>query len=139
MQPRIEVSENQVVSDQPTSPVTSTMLSDCVQACVECQLACTACTDASLADDHVADMRRCIRVGLDCAEICGLTSRMLIRFVNSDVALLRAQLATCARACVTCEAECRARTSIHGDACAAACARCYETCRNLLRQLAATN
>jgi hypothetical protein len=34
----------------------------CIDACVECAQACTACADACLSEEHVGELRRCIRL-----------------------------------------------------------------------------
>lgn len=55
------------------------VLAACIDACVDCAQTCTACADACLAEDMVADLRRCIRTNLDCADICEVTGRVLSR------------------------------------------------------------
>jgi len=40
-------------------------LAACIDACFECAQACTACADACLAEDMVAEMRRCITTDLN--------------------------------------------------------------------------
>src|SRR4029078_9113149 len=41
---------------------------------------CTACADACLAEQMVEDLRPCIRLNLDCADICNVTGRIATRF-----------------------------------------------------------
>lgn len=48
-------------------------LVDCIEACFECGQTCTACADACLAEDMVAELRTCIRLNLDCADLCVTT------------------------------------------------------------------
>src|SRR5690554_5492529 len=45
---------------------------------MECAQACTACADACLSEDMVAELTKCIRTNLDCADLCettGIVSR----------------------------------------------------------------
>lgn len=36
-------------------------LTECIQACFECAHTCTACADASLSENMVAELAKCIR------------------------------------------------------------------------------
>ena len=60
-----------------------------------CSLFCTSCADACLAERM--DMSACIRLDLDCADICAATARLLLRRTGGDVGVLRAQVETCIR------------------------------------------
>ena len=42
----------------------------CIEACFDCGQSCVACADACLAEDMVTDLRQCIRLNLDCADVC---------------------------------------------------------------------
>lgn len=53
-------------------------LADCIAGCFQCAQTCTACADACLAEDMVADLAACIRTDLDCADICAATGTILI-------------------------------------------------------------
>jgi hypothetical protein len=126
-----------MISTSPNRPpVDRTALAACIAACLECAQACTSCADACLGEQHVMDLRRCIRLNQDCADICAATARVLSRLIESDVAVTRAQLESCARACATCGAECHRHTSHeHCKVCAEICQRCDEQCRGVLRAL----
>src|SRR5206468_12075580 len=63
-------------------------LARCIEACVECSQACTACADACLSEPTIADLTKCIRSNLDCADICDTTGRVLSRHTGT-VAPLR--------------------------------------------------
>jgi hypothetical protein len=101
-----------------------------VQAAAECAFACTACADACLEEDDPAELRRCIRLNLDCAEICTLTGRLIARPGPQDPDLLRTQLEACATACRACAAECEAHAEHmeHCRICAESCRACAEAC-----------
>jgi hypothetical protein len=117
-----------------------TALADCIAACLECEQACTSCADACLGEKQVLDLRRCIRLNQDCADICAATARVMSRFFESDAAMTLAQLEACARACATCGAECHRHESHHEHCkvCADACRRCEEQCRSALRACGGT-
>lgn len=80
-------------------------------------------------------MVACIRLDLDCADVCTATSRVLSRQTACDTQVTRAVLEACATACRRCGDEC----STHGEAgmehcrvCAEAFRRCERACRALL-------
>ena len=50
-----------------------------VDALIACSQACTACADACLSEQNVADLAKCIRGNLDCADVCSTTARVLSR------------------------------------------------------------
>ena len=108
-------------------------LAGCVDACNECAQVCTACADACLGEQMVEEMRHCITMDLNCADICGATARVLSRQTSYDAAMTRAALTACAEACRLCGDECEQHEAMeHCRICAAACRRCEEACRRLL-------
>jgi hypothetical protein len=113
-------------------------LRDCLAACHECAATCTACADACLSEDQVQMLRRCIRLNLDCADICAATGSVLARQTQPDLALLRAQLQACATACRSCGDECsrHAQHHEHCRVCAESCRRCADACDRLLKAVA---
>ena len=44
-------------------------LTACIEACFECVWGCTACADACLSGDMVAELTRCLRTNADCADV----------------------------------------------------------------------
>lgn len=121
-----------------TTPVAPTFdrdpLARCIDACFDCAQACTTCADACLAEESVADLRRCIRLNLDCADICEATGRALSRQTEGDVATLKALLEACAQSCQVCGEECEGHAEHHRHCrvCADACRSCEESCKQLL-------
>jgi hypothetical protein len=101
-----------------------------VQAAAECAFTCTTCADACLEEDDPAAQRKCIRLNLDCAEICSVTAKLIARPGAQDQGLLRAQLDACATACRACADECdeHADHMEHCRICAEACRACAEAC-----------
>ena len=110
------------------------LLAHCIEACVDCAQACTACADACLGEDMVAELTSCIRIDLDCADVCETTGRVLSRQTGYDAELTRAVLLACAQACRSCGDECERHASMHEHCkvCAEACRRCEQACRAVL-------
>jgi hypothetical protein len=109
-------------------------LARCIEACFECSQTCTSCADACLSEEQVVELRKCIRLNLDCADICEVTGRVLSRQTEYDAPTSKAQLQTCQEACATCAEECErhAERHEHCRVCAEACRRCEGACRELL-------
>lgn len=95
-----------------------------------CSLFCTSCADACVAE--AMEMRDCIRTCLDCADVCTAAARLAVRRSSQDIAMLRAQLGTCLRACELCAAECERHDHEHCRLCAVMCRECAEDCRAAL-------
>lgn len=108
-----------------------------VDALVECAQACTACADACLGEEMVADLRTCIRTNLDCADSCGTVSRILSRQTGGDATVTRAHLEACVVACRACGDQCEKHAGMHEHCrvCAEACRACEQVCRELLATL----
>lgn len=112
-------------------------LADCIAACFECAQTCTACADACLAESSVSELTQCIRLDLDCADVCETTGRVLSRQTGSNDEVIRALLETCRSACRSCAEECEGHASMHDHCklCAEACRRCEKACDELLSAL----
>lgn len=108
-----------------------------VTAAAECSYVCTACADACLEESDPAELRKCIRLNLDCAEITALTARLISRPGEQDRAVLRAQLEACAKSCRACAEECdqHAEAMAHCRVCAESCRRCADACDAMLTAL----
>jgi hypothetical protein len=103
-------------------------LGDAVHHMMYCAKMCRSCADASLMEDM--DMRQCIRLCLDCADICDATANIGLRHTGSDDQTLREALELCARLCDACAAECERHPYEHCKLCAQMCRECGEDCRN---------
>jgi hypothetical protein len=110
------------------------LLGSCIEASVDCAQSCTACADACLSEDDVADLRKCIRTCLDCADVCATTARVLSRHTGYDANLTRAVVAACTTACAACIDECRrhADQCAHCRVCADVCQTCHQRCQETL-------
>jgi hypothetical protein len=117
------------------------VLARCLDECDVCQTTCTICADASLAEEDVATMVRCIRLCLDCADACNATSRIVSRQTEPDTVTQRTVVAACVAACRACAAECE-RHAQHHEHCrlsAEECRRCERACEDLLAALPAAD
>ncbi|MEU6072928.1 four-helix bundle copper-binding protein [Micromonospora sp. NPDC047074] len=105
-----------------------------IEALNTCAQACTACADACLSEDMVAELAKCVRTNLDCADICTTTSRVLSRHTGYDANISRSLLEACAAACRACGDECARHAAMHEHCrvCADACRACERACRDLL-------
>ncbi|WP_043497087.1 four-helix bundle copper-binding protein [Georgenia sp. SUBG003] len=110
------------------------LLARTVEALVTCSQTCTACADACLSEDMVAELRKCIRTNLDCADICDTTARVLSRHTGYDANITRSLLQACVQACRSCGDECEAHAEHHEHCrfCAEACRACEKACDELL-------
>lgn len=107
----------------------------CIEACGECAQVCRICADACLGEEMVADLVRCIRTDLDCADLCEATQGVLVRRGKDDDGFVKAVLQACAEACARCADECEKHEHEHCRLCAEACRRCENACRELLAAL----
>lgn len=109
-------------------------LARCIEECFACAQSCTSCADACLSEDMVAELRKCIRLNQDCADICIATGRVLTRQTEYDAPTSKAILQACREACATCGEECSKHADMHEHCriCAEACKRCQDACDELL-------
>ena len=107
----------------------------CIRAAAECALVCTACADACLSEPTVARLTDCIRLNLECGEICRLVARLLARPGRQDRESLERALDACSRACRACAEVCRRHDHEHCRICADTCAACAEACEAMVPAL----
>ena len=106
----------------------------CIEECLDCSASCTACADASLGESELAELRRCIRLNLDCADACETTGRIVTRQTSPDRRVIRAIVEACAVACFACAEECERHAAHHEHCrvCATVCRRCKQACDDLV-------
>ena len=109
-------------------------LAAAIDTLIACSQACTACADACLSESMVAELTKCIRTNLDCADVCATTARVLSRHTGYDANISRSLLEACATACKSCGDECETHAGMHEHCriCAEACRACERACRDLL-------
>jgi hypothetical protein len=104
-------------------------LSDCVQAC-------TADVDADLSEPDLTEMVTCIRLCLDCIDVCTAAVGVISRLAEYDASVTRPLLEACVAIGKSCGAECERHGAHHEHCriCAEACRRCEQACRELLAE-----
>jgi hypothetical protein len=114
-------------ADAGTLAATIDALSDCAQACA-------ADADADLSEQNLAEMVKCIRLCLDCVDVCTPTLAVVSRQRDHDPAVTKPLLQACVATCKSCGYEC-ARHAPHYEhcrVCEQVCHRCEQACRELL-------
>ena len=121
----------------PSLAVDAGLLAAAIDAAGDCAQACAADTDADLSEPNLAEMVTCIRLCLDCTDICTATAAVLSRPAELDLSATRLLVAACAAICQSCGDECERHAHMpHCRVCAEACRRCERACRELLNALA---
>lgn len=112
-------------------------LIDAIEASYACAQACTSCADACLAEEMVAQLRQCIRLNLDCADVCDTVATLGTRRTGSNEEVIRKMLDTCITACRICGEECLRHADRHEHCrlCAESCRACEAACRSALRSM----
>lgn len=98
-----------------------------LMALSQCAIACSYCAAACLDEQDVHMLTRCIKLDMDCAEVCTVTAS----FVARGSAHAQHLLKECAEICEACAVECEkhaAHGMEHCRACAEACRKCAEAC-----------
>lgn len=110
------------------------LLVRCIEACHDCAESCTQCADDCLGEEGVEELTTCIRLNLDCADVCAATGRVVSRQTGSDANVTSAVLLACIASCRSCGEECErhAQHMEHCKVCAEECRRCEQACQELL-------
>jgi hypothetical protein len=111
----------------------------CIEACYDCAQTCTVCADACLGEEMVGELRQCIRLDLDCADVCAATGQIASRRTGANELIVKRMIETCAEACRLCAEECEKHRSMeHCRICAESCRRCEEACREASGEIRTT-
>lgn len=118
---------------------TNDALIRCVEECYACASVCVACADACLGEDMVKQLTQCIRLNLDCADICAATGSLATRRTGSNEEIIKLMLQACAAACRACGDECERHAGHHEHCqiCAQSCRRCEQSCQEALHSMIA--
>ena len=118
----------------PASGLDVSVLAAAIDALTDCTQACTADVDADLGEQDLAEMVKCIRLCLDCVDVCTATAGVVSRLAEYDPNVLRPLLEACVAICKSCGDECERHAPHfqHCRICAEACRRCERACRELL-------
>ena len=113
----------------------------CINDCFACAQTCISCADACLAEPMVEALRQCIRLNLDCADICNATGALASRRTGSNEEVLRHTIELCALACTRCAEECdkHADRHEHCKVCAQSCRECADSCRIATRAVGSSH
>ena len=128
----------QLLDTYPTGfPVDDDLLAATIDALSDCAQACTADVDADLSEQDLTDMVLCIRLCLECTDICTATVGVISRPALYDADVIRPLLEACVASCKSCGDECERHAPMHRHCrvCAEACRRCEQACRDLLAAL----
>ena len=99
------------------------VLAECAGLCYQCAVAC-------LGEDDIKGLSKCIKLDIDCAEICQSASA----FVSRDSDHAKHLLKECAEICRRCAEECMKHSHmVHCNKCSHACLICAEACENSLQ------
>src|SRR3982074_3959796 len=77
-----------------------------IAALSTCAQACDADTDADLSEPNLAEMVTCIRLCLNCKDVCTATVAVMSRPAQSDASVTRPLLEACVAICKSCGDEC---------------------------------
>ena len=110
------------------------VLAATIDALSDCAQACTADIDADLSEQDLAEMVKCIRLCLDCLDVCTAAIGVTSRLAEYDANVIRPMLEACVAICKSCGDECErhAQHHAHCRVCAEACRRCEQACREFL-------
>ena len=89
------------------------MLAAVIDALTDCAQACTADVSADLSEPQLAEMVTCIRLCLDCADICAASAGVVSRQAAYDPGVVRPLLEACAASCRSCGDECEHHAAHH--------------------------
>jgi hypothetical protein len=113
----------------------------CIEECFECTQTCISCADACLAENSANELKQCIRLNLDCANVCDATGALASRRTGSNQAVLQSALDLCALACRTCAEECErhAQKHEHCRICAESCRSCETACERAIQEVGSSS
>lgn len=109
----------------------------CIEECYDCAQVCTSCADACLGESMVQHLTLCIRLNLDCADICAVMGSVATRRTGSNDEVLRCMLETCIAACRLSGDECERHAAQHEHCaiCADSCRRCEQACQQAVHSM----
>ena len=117
-----------------TVNVDAGLLAATIDALNDCAQACTADIDADLSEQNVTEMVKCIRLCLNCVDVCTATAGVTSRQAEYDANVSRPLLEACVAICKSCGDECARHAGMHEHCriCADACRRCEQACQELV-------
>ncbi|MFM7028083.1 MAG: four-helix bundle copper-binding protein [Chakrabartia sp.] len=112
----------------------SPALAHAVAEAMTCAAICLGCADACLSEEDPARLAHCIRLDLDCADICTAFVHLAMREPGGRSPRFDDLIRHCAEACEACADECDQHADMHAHCviCARSCRKCAEACRAVL-------
>ncbi|POP41525.1 four-helix bundle copper-binding protein [Superficieibacter electus] len=101
----------------------------CIETCYLCAVACDNCAASCLEEESLEMMRTCIKLDIQCANICRFAAQSMT--LNSDSTYVQELCRLCADVCQKCGDECATHEHEHCQDCSRACHRCAEQCRKM--------
>lgn len=121
------------------STAESTQLETCIEVLNRCRAVCDDCGTSRLANaTHGAAALRCLRLIVQCAELCRDTAALLACAHEIDAATLRNHVRSCSVACERCRREIDRAGFVWAEDCIDACSRAATACATLLPTLPLT-
>src|SRR5665647_3711750 len=100
-----------------------------IDALNNCTTACNHCTTSCLDEQDIQKLSKCIKLNIDCAQVCSLTASLLARGSDHGKYLIN----ECVEICNACAEECEKHSHMeHCKNCAEACRQCATECSNTL-------
>ena len=96
----------------------------------ECQTKCKECFNACLEEKCLDAMRKCLKLTVECANICEITASSIVYEGDFRPEVL----GLCIRACEECRIECSSHNCLYCAECAALCTECIEACRKYINE-----
>jgi hypothetical protein len=116
-----------------SAPTTLSKLDELQNSLADCRIACGHAADTWLANSPLAaDALRCIRLLLDCADLCAAAEELLPLLPEVNHSLVRSRLLTCAVACERCVRDALRYRSGPAGASIETCRRAGHVCREVL-------
>ena len=115
-------------------PLGAAEVAAAIDACLNCFQACISDADADLVEQDINELRTCIALCVNCADVCDVTARLLSRSASWDLFVVHRLLQGCVRVCTTCAQECAKHADHHRHCavCERACRACIQACTALL-------
>ncbi|HKA51859.1 MAG TPA: four-helix bundle copper-binding protein [Candidatus Dormibacteraeota bacterium] len=117
-----------------TFKVDASLLATTIDALKDCAQACTADAADDLSERDVTELVKCIRLCLDCADVCAATVAVTSRQAGYYSDVTKPLLEACAATSKSCGDECQRHAQMHEHCrvCAEACRRCERACHELV-------
>jgi len=102
-----------------------------IDACIRAVGECERCIIASLEEDNVKKMARCIQLNRYCVDICRTVITFITRGDHFGEYFVMRLCALCAEICDACADECEKHNMEYCTRCATACRECARECRRM--------